>query len=89
VAQERQRRLAAWSQAHPGEPPPPHLGEIDPDEVPRPFPITAVVLGFDVLVFGWAMTRRRQKGDSPAPPVRWSWALGAAALALALCAWLL
>jgi hypothetical protein len=89
VATERAERARQWEREHPGEPPPDHLLDVRPDEVPRPFPLTVVVLGADVALFALVLWRVRSRGGPPTGPheaLPWGRALLAAALALLLCA---
>lgn len=64
VDQERERRLQEWSRDHPGEEAPPEVGAVSAADVPRPFPMTAMMLGFDVaaLLAVCAVPRRRVTG---------------------------
>lgn len=58
VAEEQRRREDSWRRAHPGEEPPPEAIRVATDDVPRPFPLTATVISFDVAALLVVALRR-------------------------------
>ena len=97
VEAERARRLEEWRAEHGDERPPPGVTEVSADEVERPFPLTALVLGLDAVFLGAALFLRRRAASSgqrrrpdpaapveEAAPVPWACPLAAAAAVLLL-----
>ena len=78
-------RAEQWSASHPGEPPPPEVLAEAARDVERPFPMTALVLGFDMLLFLLTLALRRRAGgadpDAPVPVAAPMWLAGALLLA--------
>jgi hypothetical protein len=91
VEAERARRLEEWRAEHGDERPPPGVTEVPVDEVERPFPLTALVLGLDAVFLGATLFWRRgsalpasaARAEGPVP-VPWAFPLAAAGAVLLL-----